>query len=76
VYPAVAINIFYWYASVVLASSFQMVTAIAIPWVRWPIRAIVLALTIVWIIRTYAAGRRFRQESQPPRSSPPSCSTS
>jgi NADPH-dependent 2,4-dienoyl-CoA reductase/sulfur reductase-like enzyme/ferredoxin len=66
VYPAVAINIFYWYASVVLASSFQTVTGIAIPWVRWPIRAIVLALTIVWITRTYAAGRRFRQESHPP----------
>src|SRR5215472_3453104 len=62
-YPAVAINIFYWYASVVLASSFQTVTGIAIPWVRWPIRALVLALTIVWITRTYAAGRRFRQES-------------
>jgi nitrite reductase (NADH) large subunit len=63
VYPAVAINIFYWYASVVLASSFQTVTGIAIPWVRWPIRAVVLVLTIVWITRTYAAGRRFRQES-------------
>jgi len=65
-YPAVAINIFYWYSSVILASSFQTVTGIAIPWVRWPIRVIVLALTIVWITRTYAAGHRFRQESEAP----------
>lgn len=66
VYPAVAINIFYWYASVVLATSFQTVTGTAIPWVRWPIRVIVLVLSIVWITRTYAAGRRFRQESEGP----------
>ncbi len=62
-YPAVAINIFYWYAGVVLADSFHTVTGISIPWVRWPIRAIILALTIIWITRTYAAGRRFQQES-------------
>jgi NADPH-dependent 2,4-dienoyl-CoA reductase/sulfur reductase-like enzyme/ferredoxin len=63
IYPAVAINLFYWYASVVLASSFHTVTGLAIPWVRWPIRAIVLALTVIWITRTYAAGRRFQEES-------------
>ncbi len=62
-YPAVAINIFYWYAGVVLADSLRTVTGVSIPWVRWPIRAIVLALTLIWITRTYAAGRRFRQES-------------
>src|SRR5208282_4889845 len=38
-------------------------TGVAIPWVRWPIRAIVLALTIVWITRTYAAERRFEEET-------------
>ena len=62
-FPAVAINLFYWYASVILADSFHTVTGVAIPWVRWPIRAIVLALTIVWITRTYAAGRRFDEEA-------------
>ncbi len=62
-FPAVAINIFYWYASVILADSFHTVTGVAIPWVRWPIRAIVLALTIVFITRTSAAGRRFEEES-------------
>jgi NADPH-dependent 2,4-dienoyl-CoA reductase/sulfur reductase-like enzyme/ferredoxin len=63
IYPSVAINIFYWYASVILADSFHTVTGLAIPWVRWPIRAIVLVLTIIWITRTYAAGRRFAEES-------------
>jgi len=63
VFPAVAINLFYWYASVILADSFHTVTGVAIPWVRWPIRAIVLGLTVVWITRTYAAGRRFDEES-------------
>jgi len=63
IYPAVAINIFYWYASVTLADSFHTVTGLAIPWVRWPIRAVVLVLTIIWITRTYAAGRRFAEES-------------
>jgi NADPH-dependent 2,4-dienoyl-CoA reductase/sulfur reductase-like enzyme/ferredoxin/pSer/pThr/pTyr-binding forkhead associated (FHA) protein len=62
-FPAVAINIFYWYAGVVLAESFQTVTGLSVPWARWPIRAVVLALTIIWMTRTYAAGRRFRQES-------------
>jgi nitrite reductase (NADH) large subunit len=62
-YPAFAINIFYWYAGVVLADSFRTVTGVAIPWVRWPIQALVLILTLIWIIRTYAAGRRFEQEA-------------
>ena len=61
-YPAIAINIFYWYAGVVLADSFRTVTGAAIPWVRWPIRGIVLAFTLSWISRTYAARRRFEHE--------------
>jgi nitrite reductase (NADH) large subunit len=63
IYPSVAINLFYWYASVTLAASFHTVTGVAIGWVRWPIRALVLVLTIIWITRTYAAGRRFTEES-------------
>jgi nitrite reductase (NADH) large subunit len=62
-FPAAAINLFYWYASVTLADSFRTVTGVAIPWVRWPIRAIVLALTVVWLTRSYAAARRFAEES-------------
>jgi NADPH-dependent 2,4-dienoyl-CoA reductase/sulfur reductase-like enzyme/ferredoxin len=63
VYASVAINLFYWYASGVLAASFATVTGISIPWVSWPIRAIVWALTIIWLTRTYAARRRFQEES-------------
>jgi nitrite reductase (NADH) large subunit len=48
---------------VTLADSFRTVTGVAIPWVRWPIRAIVLALTVVWLTRSYAAARRFAEES-------------
>jgi nitrite reductase (NADH) large subunit len=60
-----AINIFYWYASVILAQSFLTVTGVAIPWVRWPIRAIVWVLTLIWISRTYFTERRFLEESSP-----------
>ncbi len=62
-FPAVALNLFYWYAAVILADSFHTVTGVAIPWVRWPIRAIVLVLTMIFITRTYAAGRRFEEEA-------------
>ncbi|MFD4369732.1 FAD-dependent oxidoreductase [Rhodococcus sp. NPDC058521] len=56
-YAAVAINVFYWYCSVVLANSFAVVTGVDIPWVRWPIRIAVALLTVVWISRTYWSTR-------------------
>jgi NADPH-dependent 2,4-dienoyl-CoA reductase/sulfur reductase-like enzyme/ferredoxin len=64
-YGSVAINIFYWYASLTLASSFETVTGTAIPWVRWPIRDLTLGLSVIWLARTRVAERLFDQESAP-----------
>jgi NADPH-dependent 2,4-dienoyl-CoA reductase/sulfur reductase-like enzyme/ferredoxin/pSer/pThr/pTyr-binding forkhead associated (FHA) protein len=60
-----AINVFYWYASVTLAQSFLTVTGVDISWVRWPIRGVVWALSLIWISRTYFTERRYLEESSP-----------
>ncbi|HEX6856160.1 MAG TPA: FAD-dependent oxidoreductase [Streptosporangiaceae bacterium] len=62
-YPAVAISIYYWYAGAVLAASFRTVTGVDVGWARWPVCGIVWALALVWVTRTYAAGRRFEHEA-------------
>jgi hypothetical protein len=62
-YGSAAINIFYWFASVTLANSFATITGLAIPWVRWPIRGVVYAFTLAWIIRTHLTEQRFIGES-------------
>lgn len=51
-YAALAINAFYWFAGPVLASSVAEITGFDAPWLRWPIGAVVLAATILWLART------------------------
>ena len=46
IWASAAINIFYWFAGVILEDSFPTITGVQVPWVRWPIRAIVLALSL------------------------------
>jgi len=58
VYGAVAINLFYWWA------------APGPDWIAWPLRAAVLALTMVWLRRTFANERLFLERQglpAPPR---------
>ncbi len=58
VYGALAINLFYWWA------------APGPEWVAWPLRAAVLALTVVWLRRTFAKERVFLERKglpTPPR---------
>ncbi len=58
VYAAAAINLFYWWA------------APGPDWVAWPLRAAVLALTVVWLWRTFAKERVFLERQglpTPPR---------
>jgi nitrite reductase (NADH) large subunit len=58
VYGAVAINLFYWWA------------APGPDWLAWPLRALVLALTVVWLRRTFAKERVFLERQglpTPPR---------
>ena len=57
-YGAAAINLFYWWA------------APGPDWVAWPLRAAVLALTVVWLQRTFAKERVFLERQglpAPPR---------
>ena len=58
VYGAVALNLFYWWA------------APGPDWIAWPLRAAVLALTVVWLRRTFAKERVFLERQglpTPPR---------
>ena len=58
VYGAAAINLFYWWA------------APGPEWIAWPLRAVVLALTVVWLRRTFAKERVFLERQglpAPPR---------
>ena len=58
VYGAAALNLFYWWA------------APGPDWVAWPLRAAVLALTVVWLRRTFAKERVFLERQglpTPPR---------
>lgn len=51
-YAAIALNGFYWFAGPVLAASLDEITGITAPWLRWPISAVMLAATILWLART------------------------
>ncbi|HVB90928.1 MAG TPA: FAD-dependent oxidoreductase [Acidimicrobiales bacterium] len=64
-FGSAAINIFYWYVGVALADTVHVVTGAAVPWLRWPVRALVLVLSLIWLARTRAAERLFDQESAP-----------
>ena len=66
-FGAAAINIFYWYGGVIAASSFHTITGVSAPWLRWPIRLVVLVLSLIWISRTYWSERHFEEESAPAR---------
>jgi nitrite reductase (NADH) large subunit len=63
VWAAAAINLFYWFAGVVLANSFATITGIQAPWLRWPIQALVLVLSVLWIARTAVAARQYDEEA-------------
>ncbi|MGB8652115.1 MAG: FAD-dependent oxidoreductase [Mycobacteriales bacterium] len=62
-YASAAINLFYWYGGVVAADSLRTITGVDAPWVRWPVRVAVAALTVVWLSRTYWVERRFLEET-------------
>ena len=63
IWASVAINIFYWFAGITLSDSFATITGVQVPWLRWPIRAIVLVLSLFWIARTYVKGRQYEEEA-------------
>ncbi|WP_067699819.1 FAD-dependent oxidoreductase [Nocardia jejuensis] len=51
-YIAVALNVFYWFAGAILASSFTTITGLGAAWLRWPISLAVLSATALWLART------------------------
>ncbi len=64
-WAAAAINLFYWFAGPVLADSFATVTGVEAPWLRWPISALVLVLSLLWIARTAVKERQYLQQFRP-----------
>ena len=65
-FGAAALNLYYWFNAVTIG------TLIADPaplWVVWPLRAIVLGLTLIWIYHTYQKERTFIELILTPQSS-------
>jgi nitrite reductase (NADH) large subunit len=59
IYAAAALNIFYWFAGPVLATSFAEMTGMDVPWVRWLISSGIAVLTLLWIARTKVVELQF-----------------
>jgi len=58
-YAAAALNIFYWFAGPLLVRALAAATGANLPWLRWVISAVVLALTLLWIARTRVSELQF-----------------
>jgi nitrite reductase (NADH) large subunit len=63
IWASAAINIFYWFTGIILEDSFATITGVHVLWLRWPIRALVLVLSLFWIARTYITGRQYEEEA-------------
>ncbi|MVU76170.1 FHA domain-containing protein [Nocardia sp. ET3-3] len=52
-YAVLALNVFYWFAGPVLLGSFTSLTGVGgVAWLRWPISALVLIATVLFLART------------------------
>ena len=58
-FAAVAINAYYWFSGPILTQSLQQTTGIDAPWLRWPISALIAALTLWWLARTRVSELQF-----------------
>jgi nitrite reductase (NADH) large subunit len=63
VYGAAALNLFYFYQAGPIAGAVAQVTGLDVGFLRWPLRAAVLAVSSVWIWRTFRAERRFVEQA-------------
>ena len=59
-FGAVALNLYYWFNAPLIAELFGDLSLVA-----WGVRALVLALTVVWIVRTYQKEPIYLQQLQP-----------
>jgi NADPH-dependent 2,4-dienoyl-CoA reductase/sulfur reductase-like enzyme/ferredoxin len=64
VYGAVAISLFYWYSSMVLAGTLTGSTGTA--WFVWGLRAVVWTLAAVWLVRTWRKEAVFVEQATSP----------
>lgn len=60
-FGAVALNLYYWFNAPVIANLFGEAASSAI---IWGLRGLVLALTLIWIYRTFAKERTFFQQAE------------
>lgn len=65
-FGAVALNLYYWFNAVTIGN---LVANPAPAWVVWPLRGLVLALTLIWIYRTYQKEQSFIELILTPQSS-------
>ena len=62
-YGAVAISLFYWYGSPVVQESLKTITGTDITCIRWPIRIVVFALALLWLVRTRVVEKKYEVEA-------------
>ncbi len=62
-YGAGAISLFYWYGSPVVQESIKTITGTDITWIRWPIRIVVFALALLWLVRTRVVEKKYEVEA-------------
>ncbi|GAA3827199.1 FAD-dependent oxidoreductase [Nocardioides panacisoli] len=61
---AAALNLFYYYGTPRAGSALSTLLGTANPgWLRWPVLAVVAPLTLVWLLRTHWAERRYLAET-------------
>ena len=64
VFALVSINIFYWYASVILVESLASISQLNLPeWPVWSIRTAIALLSIVWFVKTIAKEKLFLSQA-------------
>jgi len=64
IYGAVAISLFYWYSSMVLAGTLTGSTSTA--WFVWGLRGVVWTLAAIWLVRTWRKEATFVEQATTP----------
>jgi len=57
-FSAAALNLYYWYNSVLMAELFSTPPLL---WFVWSVRALVFIITIAWLIRTYKKEQTYKE---------------
>lgn len=61
---AVALNLFYWHGTPRAGDALSALLGVGdLSWLRWPVLGLVLPLTLLWLVRTYGAERRYLAET-------------